>query len=273
MPAGTRDACEGIEFIEPEWPAPSTVRACCTTRRGGVSRPPFDRLNLALRVGDDPDAVTVNRARLAARLLLPASPLWMRQIHGTRVLEAEAAGADPVGDACVARSPGPPCAILSADCLPVLLCSRDGGTVAAAHAGWRGLAAGVIENTVAAMRTPVREILAWLGPGVGTAAYEVDAEVRDAFVCRHREDTNAFTPRRPERWTADLASLARARLLRCGIAAVHGGERCTHSDPERFYSFRRDGKTGRFATLIWIEAPAPPPRLERRSGLNRNTPP
>lgn len=273
MPAVHQEAPEGLEFIEPDWPAPPSVRAGSTTRRGGVSHPPYDRLNLALRVGDDANAVVENRRRLETRLHLPAEPLWMRQVHGTRVIEAERADPDTVGDACIARSSGRPCAVLSADCLPILLCARHGGAVAAVHAGWRGLAAGVIESTVAAMRTPAREVLAWLGPGIGAAAYEVGPEVREAFMRRHREDADAFVPTRPGHWTADLARLARARLSRCGVAAVHGGNRCTHSDPRRFYSYRRDGTTGRFATLIWIEAPAPPPPGRRGAGLNRSGPP
>lgn len=242
----------------PRWPAPPNVRACCTTRRAGVSEAPFEHLNLSHRVGDDPAAVFGNRARLAARLRLPAEPVWMRQVHGTRVLEARDAGPDPEGDACIARDPGRPCAVLCADCLPVLLCARSGTLVAAVHAGWRGLAAGVIECTVAAMGVPPSELVAWLGPAIGAAAYEVGVEVRKAFVDRHPGDESAFAPRRPGRWSADLPRLARARLRRCGVVEVHGGTRCTYSDPERFYSYRRDGRTGRFASLIWLEAPAPP---------------
>ena len=240
-------------LVVPQWPAPEPVRAYCTTRRGGVSRAPFDHLNLALRTGDDPAAVAVNRTRLASRLRLRAPPLWMRQVHGTGVLEAGKAGPEPVGDACIARSPAGPCVVLSADCLPILLCARGGGAVAAVHAGWRGLAAGVVENTVAELRVPPEELLAWIGPAIGAPAYEVGAEVRDAFVRRHREDADAFSAGRPGRWRADLVRLARARLRRCGLGAVHGGKLCTHSDPQRFYSARRDGRTGRIATLIWLE--------------------
>lgn len=246
-----------IELIVPHWPAPASVRACCTTRRGGVSRPPFDHLNLSSGVGDDPAAVTANRARLTARLRLPAKPLWMRQVHGTRVLEAGVVEPGSEGDACIARTSGTPCAVSVADCLPVLFCAGNGSVVAAAHAGWRGLAAGVLENTIAEMKVAPSEIITWLGPSIGASAYEVGPEVRDAFVDRHHEDAVAFSPSRPMRWNADLAGLARARLRRCGVAAVHGGDSCTHSDPRRFYSYRRDERTGRFAALIWIEAPAP----------------
>ena len=252
---------DSLEVFAPQWSAPPKIRACCTTRRGGESRTPFDRFNLSLGVGDDPASVAENRSRLAARLHLLEEPVWMRQVHGARVLESESAPSDPVGDACIARSPERPCAVLSADCLPVLLCAASGTIVAAAHAGWRGLAAGVIENTVAGMRTRPAELLAWLGPAIGASAYEVGPEVRGAFVRRHREDADAFVPSGPGRWTADLARLARARLRRCGVSAVHGGDLCTHSDPGRFYSFRRDGRTGRIATLIWITGtPAAPAR-------------
>ena len=244
-----------VELIVPRWPAPPGVRACCTTRGGGVSRAPFEHLNLSAHCGDDPAAVAENRARLAARLRLPAEPVWMRQTHGTGVLEAEWPGPDPTGDACIARSPGRPCAVLGADCLPVLLCAAGGSVVAAAHAGWRGLAAGVIETTVRAMRVPPPEILAWLGPAIGASVYEVGEEVREAFVRREDGDAGAFRPSRPGYWMADLEGLARARLRRCGVGAVHGGGRCTYSDPRRFYSHRRDGPTGRFAALVWIAAP------------------
>lgn len=237
----------------PRWPSPPPVRAVCTTRSGGVSRGPFEAFNLALHVGDDAGAVAVNRARLAARLSLPAEPLWMRQTHGARVLDAGAFESGAAGDACVARAPAGPCVVLSADCLPILLCARAGGVVAAAHAGWRGLAAGVVENTVAAMDCDPAALLAWLGPAIGARAYEVGAEVREAFVARDRPEARAFTPTRPGRWNADLALLARRRLRRAGVAAVYGAGLCTCSDPRRFYSFRRERRTGRMATLIWLE--------------------
>lgn len=258
MHSDAEAAPRSIELVVPQWPAPAGVRACCTTRRGGVSRPPFDHFNLSFGVGDDPGAVAENRTLLAARLRLPAEPLWMRQVHGTRVLEVEVAEPESEGDACIARSFGPPCVVSVADCLPVLLCTGNGVAVAAVHAGWRGLAAGVVENTVAEMKVPPSEIIAWLGPAIGAAAYEVGPEVRDAFVDRNHEDASAFSSSRPNRWNADLAGLARARLLRCGVGAVYGGGLCTHSDPRRFYSYRRDERTGRFAALIWIEAPARP---------------
>ena len=258
MPSDAEATPRSIELVVPRWPAPAGVRACCTTRRGGVSRPPFDSLNLSFGVGDDPTAVAANRALLTARLRLPAEPLWMRQVHGTGVLEAGRAEPDTEGDACIARSSGSPCVVSVADCLPVLLCADNGSAVAAAHAGWRGLAAGVVENTVAEMKIPPSEIIAWLGPAIGASAYEVGSEVRDAFLDRNHEDALAFSPSRPNRWNADLAGLARARLRRCGVGVVYGGDSCTHSDPRRFYSYRRDERTGRFAALIWIESPARP---------------
>lgn len=264
MQSDTEAVPRSVELIVPRWPAPARVRAFCTTRPGGVSRPPFDHLNLSFGVGDDPTAVAANRALLAARLRLPAEPLWMRQVHGTRVLEAGAVEPDSMGDACIARSPASPCVVSAADCLPVLLCAGNGSVVAAAHAGWRGLSAGLVENTVAEMKIPPSEIIAWLGPSIGASAYEVGPEVRDAFVARDRNDTIAFSPSLADRWNADLAGLARARLRRCGVGAVYGGELCTHSDPRRFYSYRRDGHTGRFAALIWIEPPAPHRQLAVR---------
>lgn len=241
------------DLIVPRWPSPPPVRAVCTTRAGGVSRGPFGAFNLAGHVGDDADAVAVNRARLAARLGLPAEPLWMRQMHGARVLGAEGFEAGEAGDACVARAPAGPCVVLSADCLPILLCARAGGVIAAAHAGWRGLVAGVVENTVAAMDTKPAELIAWLGPAIGARAYEVGAEVREAFVTRDHSDARAFTPARTGRWNADLALIARRRLRRAGVAAVYGADLCTYSDPGRFYSFRRERRTGRMAALIWME--------------------
>ena len=247
-----------IELIVPHWPAPASVRACCTTRRGGVSRPPFDHLNLSSGVGDDPAAVTENRARLTARLRLPAKPLWMRQVHGTRVLEAGVVEPGSEGDACIARTSGTPCAVSVADCLPVLFCAGNGSVVAAAHAGWRGLAAGVLENTIAEMKVAPSEIIAWLGPAIGASAYEVGPEVRDAFVDRHHEDAVAFSPSRPMRWNARPRRVGPAHA--CGAAEWR---RCTAGTrahtPIPGVSIRT-GETSapaRFAALIWIEAPAP----------------
>lgn len=235
-----------------DWPAPPGVRAG-TTLRGpaGVSLPPFDRFNLGARCGDDPEAVAENRRRLVRELGLPQPPRWLRQVHGVTVA-VEPGEDEPEADAAVSRTPGAVLAILSADCLPVLLCADDGGEIAAAHAGWRGLAAGVLERTVAALHTPPGHLLAWLGPAAGPAAYEIGAEVRRAFVDRDPAAAGAFAPTRPEHWLCDLYALARRRLHRAGVERVFGGGVCTISEPERFFSHRRDGRCGRMASLMFI---------------------
>ncbi len=245
------------ERLFPNWPAAANVRALMTTRHGGVSRPPFDSLNPAAHVGDDPAAVAANRRLLRADL--PAEPLWLNQVHGTQVAEAHADVAGIEADACVARRPGAVCAVLTADCLPVLFCDSAGRVVAAAHAGWRGLMAGILEATVAAMQVPPERILAWLGAAIGPDAFEVGDEVRAAFVCRHPLAAVAFRPAlpgtldgAPRKWLADLYMLARIRLAAAGVSQVYGGGLCTYRDAERFYSYRRDKTTGRMASLIWL---------------------
>lgn len=238
------------DWIVPDWPAPSGVRALVTTRSGGVSAAPYATLNLGAHVGDSADAVAENRARL--RRHLPAEPCWLEQIHGTAVADADHAGRGvPRADAAVARQPGRVCAVLTADCLPVLLCRDDGAVVAAAHAGWRGLAAGVLEAAVAAMDGPAHRLLAWLGPAIGPQAFEVGPEVRDVFVAHDAAAAQAFAPGRGDRCFADLYRLARLRLAAAGVMRVSGGGWCTFGDAARFYSYRRDGRTGRMATLIW----------------------
>lgn len=239
------------DFIFPDWPAPATVRALQTTRRGGVSRPPYTSLNLGGHVGDDPAAVAANRARLAAGL--PAPPLWLEQVHGIGVVDADACVGRVEADAAVARRSGRVCAVMTADCLPVLLCDRAGTVVAAVHAGWRGLCAGVVEATVAAMGVPAGELLAWQGPAIGPAAFEVGDEVRAAFMARDAAAAVAFRAVRPGKWLADIWLLARQRLAAAGLGAVYGGGRCTASETETFYSFRRDGVTGRMASCIWLQ--------------------
>lgn len=241
------------ELIRPEWPAPPRVRACVTTRRGGVSAPPYDSLNLADHVGDTLAAVAVNRRRLRDALELPGEPHWLAQVHGTRVLPAASSGAGCEADASFSREPGVVCAVLTADCLPVLLCDRQGQGVAVAHAGWRGLAAGVLEETVAALGFPGEQVLAWLGPAIGPSVFEVGEEVREAFIAREPSGAAAFRPSRNGRWLADLYSLAGQRLAASGVRDVFGGGYCTYIDARRFYSYRRDGCTGRMATLIWLE--------------------
>lgn len=237
-----------MELILPDWPAPANVRACTTTRQGGVSAGPYASLNLGDHVGDDPAHVTENRARLRRELALPAEPLWLTQVHGIAVAEGQGGCAD----ASVAFAPGTVCTVMTADCLPLLLCDRAGTAVAAVHAGWRGLLAGVIEAAVARLRIPAAELLVWLGPAIGPQSFEVGEEVRTAFMAEDAAAAAAFRPAPGGRWLADLYALARLRLARCGITAVYGGGLCTFSDAARFYSYRRDGVTGRMASLIWL---------------------
>jgi len=239
------------DWIVPDWPAPQRVRALVTVRTGGASRGPYASFNLGAHVGDDPAAVERNRERL--RAALPADPVWLQQVHGTEVVDAAAAPALARADAAVARTRHVVCAVLTADCVPVLLADRAGRAVAIAHAGWRGLAAGVIEAAVARMGVPAAGVLAWLGPAIGPRAYEVGPEVRAAFVGRDAAAAAAFAPHRGERFLADLFLLARQRLAAAGVAAVYGGGRCTYADAERFYSYRRAPATGRFASLVWID--------------------
>lgn len=251
-------------WIVPDWPAPPGVRAAASLRLGGVSPPPWHSLNLGDHVGDDPARVAENRRRLGQALALPEPPAWLAQVHGREVLplDAEAVPAERIADAAVTGRAGRVLAVLTADCLPVLLCRADGRRIGVAHAGWRGLAEGVLEATVEALDAPPEEVLAWLGPGIGAAAYEVGADVRDACLAAGagtEVDADAcFTPGRPGRWQFDLAGLARRRLEALGLAGIHGGQWCTHADAERFYSHRRDGAdrpTGRMATLLWLDTP------------------
>jgi YfiH family protein len=241
-----------FELIIPDWPVPEWVRAFTTTRRGGVSLPPYDSLNLGDHVGDDPIAVAENRRRLIEGAGLPAEPHWLNQVHGTCAVEAAILGAGCEADASHTSVPGVVCAVLTADCLPVLLCDARGRQVAAVHAGWRGLLNGVIEQTLTAMGPP-GELLAWLGPAIGDQAFEVGEEVREAFVADNPDAAEAFAPSPAGRWLADIYVLARLRLHRAGVSSVYGGEHCTVSESECFYSYRREGRTGRMASLIWIE--------------------
>ena len=246
------------EWITPDWPAPANVRAFMTTRAGGVSRTPFDSMNPAAHVGDDPAAVAGNRAILRGHL--PAEPLWLNQVHGSRVAEAGRDAEGMEADAGLARASSRVCAVLTADCLPVLFCDRAGTVVAAAHAGWRGLAGGVLERTVEAMGVAPDQVIAWLGAAIGPEAFEVGGEVREAFMAQDPLAATAFRPaglttldEAPRKWLADIYALARLRLGRLGVAEVHGGGLCTVTDARRFFSYRRDGKTGRMASLIWLE--------------------
>jgi len=238
-------------MLLPTWPAPAGVFSLMTTREGGVSSPPWDSFNLGDHVGDDAAHVVENRARL--RVQLPAEPAWLKQIHGATVVDA---GSDVLtADASVTRQAGCVCAVLTADCLPVLFCDRAGRVVAAAHAGWRGLAQGVLEATVAAMQVPPGEVLAWMGAAIGPQVFEVGDDVRQAFVTQHPEAAAAFVPDPsgvPGKWLADIYQLARNRLNRVGVQEIYGGGRCTFNEADRFYSYRRDGVTGRMASLIWL---------------------
>jgi hypothetical protein len=243
-------------WIEPQWAAPRGVRAAFTLRTGGVSVPPFDSLNLGSHVGDDAAHVAENRARVHRALALPSEPVWMHQVHGTTVVElaaADAAVAPPTADAAFTRASGPACAILVADCMPVLFAARDGSVVGAVHAGWRGLAAGVLERAIAAMGVAGSDLVAWCGPSIGPAAFEVGDDVRDAFAARDSQAARAFVRNDRGRWQCDLAQLAMARLAAAGIHAVTLDGSCTVSDARRFFSFRRDGQCGRMAALVWKE--------------------
>ena len=252
----TSDA--GAAWLDADWPAPPGVRALTTLRHGlGVSQPPFDAFNFGSRCGDDADAVAENRRQLASALQLPSAPRWLKQVHGIAV--ARQPGFDePEADAAVSDVPGTVLAILTADCLPVVFAARDGSEVAAAHAGWRGLAGGVLEATAAAMHAPADQLVAWLGPAAGPQAYEVGDEVRNAFVSTDAAAAAAFVATRPGHWRVDLYALARRRLHAAGIqmSDIHGGGLCTISEPARFFSHRRatrdgNGRTGRIATLVW----------------------
>lgn len=235
-------------WIEPDWPAPRGVRAASTVRSGGFSQGAYAGLNLGAHVGDDPAHVAANRRLLGEALNLPAEPLWLHQVHGAGVIDADKS-ASLTGDAAVTRRAGAVCAVMTADCLPILLCDRSGSCVAAVHAGWRGLAGGVVEAAVAALDGT--DLMAWLGPAIGPEAFEVGEDVRRVFCDRAGDCSSVFSRSGGERWRADLYEIARRVLRRAGVREVYGGGCCTHSDPERFYSYRRDGRTGRMATLIW----------------------
>jgi YfiH family protein len=243
-------------WITPEWPAPPNVRALSTCRGGGASRPPFASLNLGGHVEDNPLAVARNRRSLRESAGLPNEPRWLAQVHGTQVVDLDTAepAALPTADAAISRAPGRVCAILTADCLPVLLTTESGHCVGAAHAGWRGLAAGVIESTITAMAVSPHEIMAWLGPAIGPAHFEVGPEVQAQFVFGDPGAATAFVASDGGRFRADLYALARHRLARMGVERVYGGGECTFRQADKYFSHRRDGRTGRQATLIWLES-------------------
>ena len=238
------------DWLIPDWPAPAGVKACVTTRTGGVSLAPFDSLNLGDHVDDSPEAVAENRRRLTERFSI--QPAWLKQVHGIAVAHADP-GHVATADASWTATPGIACAAMTADCLPVLFCDRAGTRVAAAHAGWRGLAAGVLDATLDTLAVPAGDVLVWLGPAIGPQAFEVGPEVREAFVREVPESARAFVPGAHEgKLMADIYELARLRLAARGVTAVYGGGLCTVTDP-RFFSYRRHPRTGRFASLIWLE--------------------
>lgn len=239
------------DWLTPDWPAPAHVRACVTTRSGGVSVAPFETFNLGDHVDDDPAAVASNRQHLVDTL--GCQPAWLRQVHGIVVAKADPAMVIEA-DGNWTTTPGIACTAMTADCLPALFCDRAGTRVAAAHAGWRGLAGGVLEATVQAMKVAPQELLVWLGPAIGPAAFEVGGEVREAFVQQHAEAAAAFVPSaNAGKFMADIYQLARIRLAAIGVTAVSGGGLCTYNDA-RFYSYRRSARTGRFASLIWLQS-------------------
>jgi polyphenol oxidase len=245
-------------WLEADWPAPPGVRVLSTFRSGaaeaanaGVSAPPYASLNLGDHVGDDPYAVAHNRRELVKAAGLPAEPSWLRQVHGVNVADLDSSAASACADAAITRRLDKVCAILTADCLPIVLAEQEGAAVAAAHAGWRGLSAGVIENTVRALAVAPQRLLAWLGPGIGPQHFEVGAEVREAFLDADPQAGAAFQANARGRFMADLAMLARRRLAELGISRIYGGGECTYTRADRYFSHRRDGVTGRQATLIW----------------------
>ena len=242
-----------LTFISPDWPAPTNVRAFTTTRAGGASRGQYASFNLGDDVGDDPATVGRNREMLRAALKLPAEPLWLRQVHGTQIIDAVQADAHAKADGAWSARPGVVCAVLTADCLPVFLCATDGSKVAVLHVGWRGLAAGVIEQGVRALAGAPEDLLVWLGPAIGPKAFEVGPEVRTAFVQHDAAAAGVFAPSHDGRYLADLYALARPRLSALGVTRISGGGFCTFTDRDRFFSFRRDGNCGRMASLIWLE--------------------
>ena len=236
-------------WLEPDWPTPEHVHAVTTLRTGGVSGGAFSSLNPAMHVGDDPDLVWHNRQLIKDRLALPSEPVWLEQIHSNRVIDAAKTQLLTPADASYAAGAGIVCAVMTADCLPLLLCDVEGTHIAAIHAGWRGLLAGIIGNTVAAL--PRRELLVWLGPAIGPECFEVGAEVRAAFLERSADFSRVFKQQANGKWLADIYQMARIELAHLGINKIFGGHFCTVTEQDRFYSYRRDKVTGRMATLIW----------------------
>lgn len=241
------------DLIIPDWPAPSNVHAIQTTRQGGFSDAPFESLNLGAHVQDH--LITVVKNRQLLDQFVPAEPVWLNQVHGTNVIDAALSSCVQDADASFTTQSNVVCVTMTADCLPVLLCDKQGTAVSAIHAGWRSLCDGVIENAVLAMGLKAEDVLAWLGPAIGPDAFKVGAEVRQAFIEKDANATQAFRPH-ADKWLANLYLLAKQRLNNVGIKAIYGGGDCTYSYPERYFSFRRDGMTGRMATMIWLAKPS-----------------
>ena len=243
-----------LTWLRPAWPAPARVRAASSLRGGGVSTAPYVSLNLGGHVGDLPAAVAENRRRLRLALELPAEPTWLRQVHGNHIIEAGADASGIDADGSWTATPGVVCVVLTADCLPLLLCTRHGSEVAALHCGWRGLAGGVIEAGLKRFRSKPPELIAWLGPAISGPSYEIGEEVRTALMARYPTSATAFSPTRPQHYQADLYALSRRILAEAGVPTVFGGDRCTFRETDAFFSHRRDGATGRMASLIWLES-------------------
>jgi YfiH family protein len=242
-----------MKIITPNWPAPSNIHAFTTTRQGGYSLSPYDSFNLGDHVGDDEQAVQKNRNLLKVVQALPNEPAWLSQYHSTRAVRIDDAYQICSADASYTTEINKVCVVLTADCLPLLVCNQEGSEIAAIHAGWRGLADGVIESTIEKLLSDSKDLLVWLGPAASGAVYEVGSEVRDLFLQEDSKAETGFTETKPNRYLMDIYHLARQRLYNLGINAIYGGEHCTISQEALFYSYRRDGATGRMASLIWIE--------------------
>lgn len=242
------------DFIEPDWPAPAAVKAVVTTRNSGESLPPFDSFNVADHVEDAPEHVLANRQLLRQTLQLPAEPVWLQQVHGIQVVRAELAAESEIADASTTEEINTVCTVMTADCLPVLICNQAGTQVAAVHAGWRGLVDGILETSVNTFQQPGQELIAWLGPAIGPDAFEVGDVVQQMYVDADADLADAFVAGKPGKWYLDIYQAARIRLDKLGVFKIYGGGLCTHTDSARFYSYRRDGVTGRMASMIWITA-------------------
>ena len=247
---GTETQAPG--FIRPDWPAPASVHALVTLRTGGYSKGPYTSFNLAAHTDDDAAAVLRNRALLTEYFKLPAEPLWLQQVHSNQIVNADSDEVGAEADGSWSSSAGKVCVVMTADCLPVLICNQQGSKVAAAHAGWRGLHAGVITNAIRTLDSDPSELVVWLGPAIGPRSFEVGTEVFRAFTDSRLENTSAFRQTDERHWLCDLYELARIELISLGVTSIFGGNECTFTDKERFYSYRRDGNTGRMASLIWL---------------------